>query len=421
MIKQVITVNRKKYAAGLFWQPVAVGNAVNIYADQLEKNTKVKYTLYVEYKAMVGLATSREGLHVGIPSIAAEIMNSLSEFVSFLGVFRAGNNFYLLAVRNGMIIRDILLETENEARKAYVDLSAMPDWSALFAPSEWGMPRSQERDLSKLVVGVVGAKLQQVNIFKTLIPSAVIVLGFLLAVFLISKLSDLHKIIPPKTPELSPEVIAEYQRQIEIKNKELDEQFKIAKKQQQQKQESFYPYNKLPYVMDKAKLCYKAIGFVMQPVLGWVPNAVECNQDNVSATFRREYGTINDFYAVGGELMPGAQVEQLSNNEVRVRVKLPELRTHKSIDSRDQATVMRDLISKYQKYGMTAEIKSGTEIIKKGVEKDTINVIQINASSKLIPQEYMLMFDDFQGVYLRAVDWSNNSRTWRYNISIYTK
>ena len=421
MIKQVITVNRKKYAAGLFWQPVAVGNAVNIYANQLEKNTKVKYTLYVEYKSMVGLATSHEGLRVGIPSAAAEIMNSLSEFVSFLGVFKAGKNFYLLAVRNGMIIRDILLETENEARKAYVDLSAMPDWSALFAPSEWGMPRSQERDLSRLIGGVVGAKLQQINVLKTLVPSALIFLGFLLAVFLVVKLSDLRKITPPVKTELSPEVIAEYQRQIEIKNQELDKKFKIEKKQEQKKQESFYPYNKLPYVMDKANLCYKAIGFVMQPVLGWVPSAVECNQDTVSATFRREYGTLNDFYAVGAEVMPGAQVEQLSNNEVRVRVKLPGLKTHKSIDDRDQATVMRDLISKYQKYSMTAEIKPGTEIIKKGVEKDIINVIQINASSKLIPQEYMLMFDGFQGVHLKTVDWSNTSRTWRYNISIYTK
>jgi len=421
LIKQVITVNRKKYAAGLFWQPVAVGNAVNIYANQLEKNTKVKYTLYVEYKSMVGLATSHEGLRVGIPSAAAEIMNSLSEFVSFLGVFKAGKNFYLLAVRNGMIIRDILLETENEARKAYVDLSAMPDWSALFAPSEWGMPRSQERDLSRLIGGVVGAKLQQINVLKTLVPSALIFLGFLLAVFLVVKLSDLRKITPPVKTELSPEVIAEYQRQIEIKNQELDKKFKIEKKQEQKKQESFYPYNKLPYVMDKANLCYKAIGFVMQPVLGWVPSAVECNQDTVSATFRREYGTLNDFYAVGAEVMPGAQVEQLSNNEVRVRVKLPGLKTHKSIDDRDQATVMRDLISKYQKYSMTAEIKPGTEIIKKGVEKDIINVIQINASSKLIPQEYMLMFDGFQGVHLKTVDWSNTSRTWRYNISIYTK
>lgn len=421
MIKQVITVNRKKYAAGLFWQPVAVGNAVNIYANQLEKNTKVKYTLYVEYKSMVGLATSHEGLRVGIPSAAAEIMNSLSEFVSFLGVFKAGKNFYLLAVRNGMIIRDILLETENEARKAYVDLSAMPDWSALFAPSEWGMPRSQERDLSRLIGGVVGAKLQQINVLKTLVPSALIFLGFLLAVFLVVKLSDLRKITPPVKTELSPEVIAEYQRQIEIKNQELDKKFKIEKKQEQKKQESFYPYNKLPYVMDKANLCYKAIGFVMQPVLGWTPSAVECNQDTVSATFRREYGTLNDFYAVGAEVMPGAQVEQLSNNEVRVRVKLPGLKTHKSIDDRDQATVMRDLISKYQKYSMTAEIKPGTEIIKKGVEKDIINVIQINASSKLIPQEYMLMFDGFQGVHLKTVDWSNTSRTWRYNISIYTK
>ncbi|MBO7052928.1 MAG: type 4b pilus protein PilO2 [Alphaproteobacteria bacterium] len=421
MIKQVITVNRKKYAAGLFWQPVAVGNAVNIYANQLEKNAKVKYTLFVEYKSMVGLATSHEGLHVGIPSAAAEIMNSLSEFVSFLGVFKAGKNFYLLAVRNGMIIRDILLETENEARKAYVDLSAMPDWSALFAPSEWGMPRSQERDLSRLIGGVVGAKLQQINVLKTLVPSALIFLGFLLAVFLVVKLSDLRKITPPVKTELSPEVIAEYQRQIEIKNQELDKKFKIEKKQEQKKQESFYPYNKLPYVMDKANLCYRAIGFVMQPVLGWTPSAVECNQDTVSATFRREYGTLNDFYAVGAEVMPGAQVEQLSNNEVRVRVKLPGLKTHKSIDDRDQATVMRDLISKYQKYSMTAEIKPGTEIIKKGVEKDIINVIQINASSKLIPQEYMLMFDGFQGVHLKTVDWSNTSRTWRYNISIYTK
>lgn len=421
MIKQVITVNRKKYAAGLFWQSVAVGNAVAVYAKQLEKNTKTKYTLFVEYKSMIGFATSHEGLHAGMSSAAAEVMNSLSEYVSFLCVFKAGNNFYLLAVRNGMILRDVLIETEEEARKTYVELSAMPDWSALFAPSEWGMPKSQERELSKVIGGVVGAKLQQVNVFRTLIPSALIILVFLLIVFLVVRVSDLHKITAPKTPQLSPEMIAEYQRQIEIKNKELDEQFNIEKKQEEKRQQILYPYNTLPYVMDKANLCYKAIGFVMQPVLGWVQNGAECDQNFVTATFRREYGTLNDFYAVGAELMPGAQVEQMSNNEVRVKVKLPELKTHKSIDDRDQATVMRDMISKYQKYNMIAEIRPGAEGVQNSEEKQMVNVIQITATSKLIPSEYMLMFDGFQGVNLKSVEWSNTSRMWKYNIVVYTK
>ena len=113
MIKQTITVNHKKYATGLFWQPLGVGITAHSYAKQLSKNTDKKYNLFTEYKSMIGLTNSRDGARVGMISAAVEIINSLSELVSFLGVFRAGNYFYLVAVRNGIIIRDVLIENEN--------------------------------------------------------------------------------------------------------------------------------------------------------------------------------------------------------------------------------------------------------------------------------------------------------------------
>ena len=148
MIKQVITVNRKKFATGLFWQPLGVGNTAQNYAKQLSKSGDKKYTLYVGYKSMVGLTDTHEGATAGMASAAVEIVSALSEFVSFLGVFRADAYYYLIAVRNGVIIRDILLNDAESARKLYTQLAEIPEWGALFAPAAWGIPKSQEKTSS---------------------------------------------------------------------------------------------------------------------------------------------------------------------------------------------------------------------------------------------------------------------------------
>ena len=96
MIKQVITVNRKRYATGLFWQPLRVGVIAQNYARQLAKNGGKKYTLYVGYKSMVGLTDTHEGVNAGMASAAIEIVSALSDLVSFLGVFQTENNNYYL-------------------------------------------------------------------------------------------------------------------------------------------------------------------------------------------------------------------------------------------------------------------------------------------------------------------------------------
>ena len=70
MIKQTITVNRKKYATGLFWQPVGGGNASYNHIKNLVKNFKQKYNLFIDYKSMIGFGSSKTGIRFGMPSAA---------------------------------------------------------------------------------------------------------------------------------------------------------------------------------------------------------------------------------------------------------------------------------------------------------------------------------------------------------------
>ena len=414
MIKQIITVHRKKFATGLFWQPLGLGNRAQSYAKQLSKNNNKKYTLFIEYKSMVGLTNSNDGAHSGMPSAAVEVVNALSEFVSFLGVFSVENGFYLVAVRNGIIIRDALIDNADYARKIYAQLSEIPDWGALFAPSEWGMPKSQEKSLSDLIRKTTGVKLRQISVVKSIIPSVVFAALFVaFGIYILSH--PISETSNKKTP-LNSELAAQYRKQIELKKQEI-----INRKLQVEDNTFKYPYDNLPNVMERADLCYRAIAFVMQPIPGWNQTYTKCDEEYVSATFARDFGTLNDFYEIGARLMPGAIVQQISENEIIVRVKLPKLPTYTSLDERDQITVARDIATEFQKINTVADIESVSDFVSNGNQVENVNIVEVAASSKMIPSEFMQIFNGFDGVYMTSVIWKTNTRTWSYEVIVYTK
>ena len=414
LIKQIITVRHKRFATGLFWQPLSVGSTPLNYAKQLSQNKK--YTLYVDYRSMIGLGDKSTGIYSGLTSAAAEIVDSLSEFISFLGVFQATNGYYLVAVRNGVIIRDVLFESADQARKAYTELSNIPDWGALFAPSAWGMPRSQEMSLYDLIRSNTSAKLHQIHVFRSMVPSVAFFTLVVLAggILFRDKVGELF--VEKRKVEPNPELVAEYKQQIELKKQEAEKQIKVPEVKPRER-----PFDFLPDVMERANLCYKAIGFVMQPVAGWSQTYTKCDEGFVSATFTRNFGTLNDFYVNGAELMPGAIVQQVSENELIVRVKLPELQMRSSLDERDITSAVRDIMTAFQKINIKAEINAVTDTVSNGVDTETMNIIEIAASSKLIPSEFMKIFNDFQGVYMTSVVWNVNTRTWKYEVIVYTK
>lgn len=420
MTSQVITINRKKYAVGLFWQPTGAGYVARSYARTLARSVDKKLNLFTEYKAMVGLGAKREGHRVGMESAAAAVTDALTEYSSFLAVFSVDKFFFLVAVRNGIILEDKIFEREEDARSEYFKLSEIPDWNALFAPSAWGMPRAVERNLSDLIINTSRSVLKPISRISTGFLSVVLLAMFALGFVYFFKEPIKQIVSPqPKLEQVDPELAAEYQKQVEEKNKELDAEFNIQKAPQPEP--LVMPYDYLPDPMERAEVCYQAIGFLMQPVLGWNQTSVECGETHAGAWFARSFGTLGDFYNYATDLMPGAFVQEESESSLYARVKLPTINTYASLDERDADTVMRDVMTAFQSIDTVVDMEAVVDTLTNGVETVYLNVIEIAADSKLVPMEFMKIFENFGGVYMTRCVWNVSTRTWNYEVIIYVK
>lgn len=420
MSGQTLTVNRKKYAVGLFWQPVGAGFIARNYARNLARNIDKKLNLFVEYHSMVGLGGYKLGQRAGQVSAAAEVMESFSEYTSFLAMFHVGARYYLVAARNGIILQDKIFDSEQAARKEYSKLAAIPDWGAFFAPGAWGVPRAAERNLADVLRGRSHAVLRSISWVGVGATSMLLVALFLLCVGMIFS-DSLVKVFSsrPNVAQLNPELVAEYKRQIEESNKKLDQEFDIQKPLPPEP--IVMPYEFLPNVEARAEQCYQAIGFMMQQIPGWNQVDVVCGEEYVVANFKRSFGSFADFYSVATELMPGVLVQEIGEDAMRVRAKLPALEVGPSQDERDPDTIVRDITSVFQGGDMPVETAVVVDTLTNGVDTETVNVVEVGAESKLVPMQFMKIFEEFDGVYMMQVSWNVRSRSWNYEVIVYAK
>ena len=419
MSGQVITLNKKKYAVGLFWQPTGAGYVARSYARTLARSVDKKLNLFTEYRGMVGLGARRAGHRSGMDSAAAAVIDALGEFSSFLAVFAVDKKFYLVAVRNGIILEDKLFEREEDARSEYFKLSEIPDWAALFAPAPWGMPRAVERNLSDLTIRAVRAQLRPISRAWGVIASVLLIVAFVVSSiwFFREPLQQMNA--ASEISEMDSELVAEYEKQVEEKNKELDAAFEIEKAPAPEP--IVLPYEYLPDPMERAQVCYQAMGFLMQPITGWNQTSVECGESYATVRFVRDYGTLDDFYMMATELMTASFVQQESEKSLTVRAKLPDVSTYASIDERDVETVLRAVMTAFQGIDTPADAQMVVDTLTNGVDTIYLNVVEVAAESKLIPTEFMQIFDDFGGVYMTKCVWNASSRTWNYEVIIYAK
>lgn len=416
-LSNLLRVNKKRFAAGLFWQPVAVGYNAKNYARVLTRNSKVKANLFVEYRSMVGLAPKHRGFYAGMPSAAAEIVDTLAEYSSFLAVFVVDKKYYLLAVRNGVILADKLYTDEADARAEYARFSKIPDWTAFIAPNSWGIPRASARDLNTLLPRKTKYNLRAISRWAPVVFSVFMFLIFFGALYFIFR-EPINKITAPKKVELDPELVAEYKRQVEEKNKELDAEFNIQK---EEVKPLVLPYTNLPEPMARAKQCYQAIGFLMQPVTGWAQSNVVCDETRATAEFNRKFGSLDGFYSVAADFLPGADVVEIDDNTLSVSVALPNIEHEASLDERDVETVERNVVSLFQTARMDAKTKIVVDTLTNGVDTAKLNIVEIAVNSKLLPMQFTKMFENFGGVYVTRCAWNAISRNWNYEVIIYAK
>lgn len=417
---QVITVDRKKYAVGLFWQPTGAGYVARTYARALARSVDKKLNLYTEYRAMVGLGSRKLGHRSGMDSAAASVTDALGEYTSFLAVFAVDKQFYLVAVRNGVILEDKLFDREEEARAEYFKLSEIPDWGALFAPGAWGMPRAVERNLSDLIMRGPRSVLHPISRIGACVLSIILLAIFIVGVSWFFREPLEQMLNPqPKLSQVSPEIAAEYEKQVEEKNKELDEEFKIERASQPEP--IVLPYDYLPDPEKRAQVCFQAIAFLMQPITGWEQISAECGETHASAVFKRNFGTLDDFYMIATQIMPGSFVQQESDSSLYVRATLPTVPTKASLDERDVETVARAALTAFQSAGMSAEVQMVVDTLTNGVEIVSLDIVEIAAQSKLGPVQFMKIFEDFGGVYMTRCAWDASTRIWNYEVIIYAK
>ena len=422
MSGQYVHIKRKKYAAGLLWQPMVAGITPRAYAHKLSHSIDRRLNLYVGYKGMIGLGARANGLRSGMSSIAAEIIDALPGYSSVLGVFSVDNKFVLVGVRNGVILYDLIFEDESKAREKYAELSEIPDWNALFAPGAWGMPRATERDLSELIPSANGHKgvLRPISVLGAGFISMLLLVVFGFVFLYVFRESINQAFAPrPQMAKIDPELQQEYKRQIEEKNKELDRKYNM--RQEVEPEPLKMPFDSLPDMSVRADLCYRAIAFLMQPVTGWSQTVAECDEEYASATFRRGFGTLDDFYAIAAEIMPGVLVQEITDDEVFVRAKLPDVQKGYSRDTRNTDDMVRELTSRFQSINLNAAMTVVVDVVSNGSQSAELYVVEISGESKLIPSEFIKIFDGFDGVYITKTSWSAAKKTWNYEVIIYAK
>lgn len=420
MSGQYIHIRRKKYAAGLLWQPLVAGFTPRAYAYKLAHGIDKRLNRYIAYNDMVGLGARVNGQRSGMSSIAVEIVDALPGYASMLCAFAVDEKFIIVAVRNGVIIYDLIFDSESAAREKYAELVDIPDWNALFAPASWGMPRAVERDLTDLISGTSHGVLRPISHFGTGVIS-LILFGLFVFQFLYIFREPINEMFSakPQMARQNPELVAEYKRQIEEKNKELDKEFNM--RQPVPVEPLVMPFDLLPDVAERADLCYRAIGFLMQPVTGWNQTSAECGETHAFATFKRSFGTLDDFYSMAANIMPGVFVQEISDDEILVRAKLPERVPVPSRDTRDSDEMVRELTSRFQAINLDANLTVVVDAVSNETQSVELYVVEVSAESKLVPSQFMLIFDDFGGVYMTKAAWNVARRTWNYEVIIYAK
>jgi hypothetical protein len=104
-----------------------------------------------------------------------------------------------------------------------------------------------------------------------------------------------------------------------------------------------------------------------------------------------------------------------------VRAKLPERVVAPSHETRDSDEIVRELTSRFQAINLDANMTVVVDAVSNETQSVELYVVEISAESKLVPSQFMLIFDDFSGVYMTKAAWNVARRTWNYEVIIYAK
>ena len=200
----VVSVKGQRYAVGLIWQPLQ-----NLDDPILEVRETAESEMGADLYCLRPAATPQYGIgrtelehRDGMPSLAAAVASVFADQPSMCGVFKVDEGWWLVAIRNDLILaeEDVVFSNEDEAKRAYASMMAVPDWGIKIVPEEWQMEGTESHDLASILQKARKVRLQPINaVRRTKFLLLIAILIIAIVVWLIYSLIALWKnVFPPE-------------------------------------------------------------------------------------------------------------------------------------------------------------------------------------------------------------------------------
>src|ERR1700730_13440770 len=174
----VVTVGRRPYAVGLYWENSPSGR-VSQAAKEAARQPGQQADFYAVRAGsktgripQFGLSPTGAGHKIGLPVFAACLANQQPG--SWAGAFRLREGTVITVVRDELIVPDgdQFFADESEARDRLLQEIGFGGLQRIYAPEAWAIPSADTMPVSLLINDVTDVKLRPIRI-----PKHYIVLG----------------------------------------------------------------------------------------------------------------------------------------------------------------------------------------------------------------------------------------------------
>lgn len=307
MTAGLVTIGRKQYASGLYWE-----NSPSGRISQAAKDAARQPGTQADYFAarsgnkqgrvpQFGLVQAVEGFRAGTPSLAGCLANKQPG--SWIGAFRLREGTALVVVRDDLIVPDgdRFFQDETEARDHLYQEMAIGGFQRIYAPEPWGVPGADTMPITLLLDESADVRLHSVVLSKQ--AKTGILLGGLLLLLVVGIGWYIQN-------QKEQEEILRLQ-QLAAMERMKAEAARLMPLQQQ----VVYPpperkWEKQPKPLEVIAACQKALEKIIVGVGGWDMSSIRCSSKSLDISWARTGGFSNPppktVVSVSGEQASGS-------------------------------------------------------------------------------------------------------------------
>lgn len=282
-----ITVGRRRYAVGLYWQPSPSGRVSQAAREAARQPGQMADFFAVRPGNQAGrvpqfcLGQKELGHSAGLPSAAASVAEEQPG--SWGGVFKVQEGWWLVISRDDLIAPDgdMLFEEEAPARQRLYDEMNLGGLQRIYAPEHWGIPNGDPMPLTLLMQGRVEARLQNVHLP---VKMYMIVGGGLLALVVVGYLLFMWQQQQEDARMEAMQKMTMEQQQIA----KLQAQGQLAPPPPPPPPKRVWEEKPLPEIWLDA--CRQAMTRVSRTAVGWEIVGTVCREASFTVTWRRTEG-----------------------------------------------------------------------------------------------------------------------------------